>query len=100
MKRYLIKVTYLEGSHAGHTYLLRKGGYVTEEGHIEWDDTTYATRGIAQRVCNKLKVDNDTNIDIERKNREWATKRGKTFRDFNIYEAQSYEPYEVDVYRG
>lgn len=97
MKRYLIKVTYLEGPHIGHTYLLRKGGYVTEEGHIEWEDTTYATIGIAQRVCKKLRLNNDINVDIERKDRAWAEKRGKTFRDFNIYVAQSYEPYEVEV---
>ncbi len=97
MKRYLIKVTYLEGPHTGDTYLLCKGGYVTEEGRIEWDDTTYVTKGIAQRECNRLKAANDTNINIERRSREWAEKRGKTFRSWNIYEAKSYEPYEVDV---
>ena len=35
MKRYLIKKTYTEGIHAGKSYLLRKGGYVTDENEYQ-----------------------------------------------------------------
>ena len=97
MKRYLIKVTYLEGRHAGETYLLRKGGYVTEPGYIEWEDTTYASYKTALWQCRRLESDNELNMRIERKDRAYARQMGRKFREYNIYELQSYEPYEVEI---
>ena len=97
MKRYLIKVTYLDGEHAGTSYLLRKGGYVTDERNIEWKSTTYASYNIALRQCKRLFDENELNIQIERRDREYAKKRGRYFRDWNIYNKESYEPYEVEA---
>jgi hypothetical protein len=51
MKRYLIKVTYLEGQHKGQSHLRRRGGYCTHADDPQWEDTTYATLGIARSVC-------------------------------------------------
>lgn len=97
MKRYLIKVTYLDGDHKGESYLLRKGGYVTEEKDYQWDDTTYSTYNMALRQCKKLKTENNINIEIERREREWAKAKGSDSRKWNIYTLESYEPYEVEV---
>lgn len=97
MKRYLIKVTYLEGEHKGKSYLLRKGGYVTEKGNVEWEDTTYSSYKRALWQCNRLEQQNELNIRIERRDRQYAIQMGRKFRDYNIYELESYEPYEVEV---
>lgn len=67
MLRYIIKVTYLDGPHAGKVYFLRKGGYVTEEDSIHWEDTTYKTEGICQRVCNHMTKVNDEDYEFERR---------------------------------
>lgn len=99
MKRYLIKVTYLEGRHAGESHLLRKGGYVTDEDSIHFDDWTYKTKGIAERVCRHLKEENDLSRRIERKDEAVAIKLGlrKGPKDWYIYEDCSYEPFEVEA---
>ena len=99
MKRYLIKVTYLEGQHKGESYLLRKGGYVTEEHDYQWDDTTYATKGIAQRVCNQKAKENKFDRDFEREQERIAILRGrrKEPKAWYIHELESYEPYETEV---
>lgn len=77
--RYLIKATYLEGLHKGETYLLRKGGYVTDEDTYQDIEDTYSSLGVAKRICKKLAKDNE--IDCK-------------FYSFTFPE--SYEPYEVD----
>ena len=99
MKRYLIKVTYLEGKHAGKTYLMRKGGYVTDEGAYQWENTTYATLGIAKRVCKKLSDRNQRDHDFERSMEQADIAKGlrKEPKAWYIYELENYEPYEVEV---
>lgn len=99
MKRYLIKATYLEGKHAGRSYLLRKGGYVTDEGAYQWEDTTYATLGIAQRVCKQYAERNEQDRDLERGQEVFDLKTGrrKEPKAWYIHELESYEPYEVEV---
>lgn len=95
MARYLIKATYESGIHKGKTYLLRKGGYVTDEIDFQWDDTTYKSRAIAERQCKRLKEENDLNYVIERRENEYRISKGKKGKDWFIYDMESYEPYEV-----
>lgn len=95
--RYLIKVTCTEGVHAGYSYLLRKGGYVTDEGRIEWFDTTYATEGIAKRICRKLFEENELNRRIEEQDEAARIKRGFSPKGYRIYTAEKYEPYPVNA---
>lgn len=97
MNGYLIKVTYLTGPHAGESYLLRKGGYVTEEGNHEWDDTTYRTLGIAQAQCKRLAEENERCYNDETWMRERRLREGKELlHEWRIYEKQSYEPHLVE----
>ena len=95
MSGYLIKGTYLTGIHKGETYLLRKGGYVTDESQYQWGDTMYKSIGQALRICRKLKEENELDYAIERRNNEWAIAKGGKPKEFFIYELESYEPYMV-----
>lgn len=96
--RYLIKVTYLEGPHAGKVHFLRKGGYVTDLFQYQWDDTTYSSKGAAQRVCTRLTTNNDSEVEWERRMNEVNIQRGgrvKKENDF-IYWPEKFEPIHVD----
>lgn len=96
MNGYLIKGTYLTGPHKGESYLLRKGGYVTEEGRHEWDDTTYRTLGIAQAQCRRLTEENEICYNDETWSRNRRIKEGKEVSKYRIYEKEAYEPYFVE----
>lgn len=96
MNGYLIKATYLTGPHKGESYLLRKGGYVTEEDRHEWDDTTYRTEGIALAQCRRLSHENELAYDDETYMRDSRIKEGKDLlHEWRIYEKMQYEPYLV-----
>lgn len=97
MNGYLIKTTYLTGPRKGTSYLLRKGGYVTEEGNHEWDDTTYRTLGIAQAQCRRLTKENERCYNDETENRNRRIKEGKEVSKYRIYEKASYAPYLVEI---
>ena len=96
MNGYLIKSTYLTGPHKGKSYLLRKGGYVTEEGSHEWSDTTYRTLGIAQAQCKRLAEENERCYNDETWSRNRRIKEGKEVSKYRIYEKRSYQPYLVE----
>ena len=96
--RYLIKVTYLDGPHAGKIHFQRKEGYVTDLYQYQWEDTTYASKTSAQRVCTRLTKNNDWEFDRERRENEFRIQRGrpaKEEKDF-IYWHEKYEPIHVD----
>ena len=97
MTRYLIKVTYTEGEHRGTSYLLRKGGYVTDNDRIQWEDTTYKSEGIARRVCQNLCDANELARRCERIDEEIRIKRGGKPKKWHIYDSATYEPYPVEV---
>ena len=97
MKRYLIKVTYTEGPHKDKWHLLRKGGYVTEVDNVQWEDTTYKTKGIASRVCKHMYEENELSRKCERVDEQIRIKRGGQPKSFYIYESCTYEPYECEV---
>lgn len=99
MTGYLIKVTYTSGRHQGHSYLLQKGGYVHDETKdYEWRENTYKTRGIADRICRKLKADNEINIKDERMWHDICIKQGYVpDKKYWLYENEEYEPFEIEV---
>lgn len=97
MTRYLIKCTYLTGQHKGKSYLLRKGGYVTDEGDYQWEDTTYKSQKIAERVCRNLIDKNKIDYDDERIMNDLRIRRGHTGKKVFIYELESYEPFAVEI---
>ena len=78
MERYLIKVTYLEGTHKGKTYLMQKGGYITDSGCYQWDETTYANKAMAERRCKQLDKENVVDCKVYK----WVGR-------------EAYEPYKV-----
>ena len=96
MKGYLIKSTYLTGPHKGKSYLLRKGGYVTEEGNSEWCHTTYKTLALAKRRCRQLDEDNEIDYNIETREMVRSIQQGK-LPSLRIYERKRYEPYIVEI---
>ncbi len=95
--RYLIKATYLEGPHEGSTYLLRKGGFVTDSSRCEWNDTTYSTKAIAERRCRELKKNNTIDRDMERRDEARRIQKGNKPKDWYIYYYESYEPCEIEI---
>lgn len=94
---YLIKVTFLTGSRAGESYLLRKGGYVTKEGRQEWEDTTYKTYSLAERQCKRLEEYNKRNYDYETWERERDASRGREVSSWRVYQKEQYFPYAVEI---
>ena len=59
MKGYVIKVTYLTGRHKGKTYLMKKGGYITEEHYHHFESDVYTTLRTAKRVCTVYRNNNE-----------------------------------------
>lgn len=96
MKRFLIKVTYLDGLHKGEWYLMRKGGYVTQLDCPHFESETYATEAIVKRVCTRLYNNNELNRKLEDRDREYAKQKGREVHEWHIYEHESYEPYEIE----
>lgn len=95
MDGYLIKATYITGPHAGKSYLLRKGGYVTDETQGQWADTVYKTEAICKRRCEKMTVESDTEYYIETTSRANRRMAGKEVSRYRIHEKMIYEPYLV-----
>ena len=96
MTRYLIKVTYLTGVAKGRSYLLTKGGYVTNENSTHFEDQCYKTLAIANRQCKRLTEENELNYKLEREDNDYRIKRGKPQKDIFLYEKEKYEPYPVE----
>lgn len=96
MKGYVIKVTYLTGRHKGKTYLMKKGGYVTEERYHHFESDVYKTLGTAKRVCTVYHNNNERDYNSERRMNEYNISKGRPAKDWFIYELESYEPFEVE----
>lgn len=98
--RYLIKATHVDGPHAGKVYILRKGGYVTDIKQYQWEDTTYASKGMAQRVCDRMKKEQDAEFDWERRQDSINIRSGKAGKkEYQfLYWHETYEPIPVDSY--
>ena len=96
MKGYVIKVTYLTGRHKGKTYLMKKGGYVTEEHYYHFESDIYKTLSIAKRVCTMYRKNNERDYNAERRTNEYNISKGRPPKDWFIYELESYEPFEIE----
>ena len=96
MKGYVIKVTYLTGRHKGRTYLMKKGGYITEEHYHHFESDVYTTLRTAKRVCTVYRKNNERDYNDERRTNEYNISKGRPPKDWFIYELESYEPFEVE----
>lgn len=96
MKGYVIKVTYLSGRHKGKTYLMKKGGYVTEEHFHHFESDVYKTLGIAKRVCTIYENNNQRDYLHERNYNDYRISKGYEGKDWFIYELERYEPFEIE----
>ena len=96
MKGYVIKVTYLTGRHKGKTYLMKKGGYVTEERFHHFESDVYKTLGIAKRVCTMYRNNNERDYNCERNYNDYKISKGEEGKEWFIYELESYEPFEIE----
>lgn len=96
MKGYVIKVTYLSGRHKGKTYLMKKGGYVTEEHFHHFESDIYKTLGIAKRICTMYTKSNERDYIAERRHNDYQISKGRKGKEWFIYELESYEPFEIE----
>ena len=96
MKGYVIKVTYLSGRHKGKTYLIKKGGYVTEEHFHHFESDVYKTLSIAKRVCTMYENNNQRDYLHERNYNDYRISKGYEGKDWFIYELERYEPFEIE----
>ena len=96
MKGYVIKVTYLTGRHKGKTYLMKKGGYVTEEHFHHFESDVYKTLGVAKRVCTMYRNNNERDYNCERNYNNYKIAKGGEGKEWFIYELESYEPFEIE----
>lgn len=96
MKGYIIKCTYTDGAHKGTEYFLSRGGYVIDPVNV-CRDYTYASLSSCKAVCSRKAKDNNRDVLMERRDRERRLADGKSVSKYNIYDPETYEPYEVDV---
>lgn len=96
MTKYVIKVTYLEGQHAGATYYLNKGGYVISNLDYVWQDDSYTERA-CKAVCTRKTKENKSEHEFELSKRNRLIAAGKTVSPYMLYELQSFEPFAVET---
>ena len=96
MKKYVIKVTYLEGTHKGKEYFLNKGGYVISNLDYVWQDSSY-TLSACKAVCTRKEKANTANGIFEKRERERRIAEGKTVSKFQLYDMKKFEPYEIET---
>lgn len=68
MKKYLIEGRYTEGQHEGKTFLLTKGGYVTDGRLLSpWDyyNTERAAKMVATKKTKQNKIDSTYNHCVD-----------------------------------
>ena len=98
MKGYVIKATYVEGMHAGKSYLIAKTGYCLDDDGIFFEDWCYKTLRAAKAVCTRKFKDNELRRKSERDDEKFQMEhRGRPAKSFYIYESETYEPYEVEM---
>lgn len=100
MKGYIIKVTILSGRREGHTYYMKKGGYVTNEEVPKFDCDVYKTLGAAKSVCKRFYNTNELNHNAEKKEKEYKKSKGMQVDNWFIYDREFYEPVEVEYYKN
>ena len=96
MTKYIIKVTYLEGIHEGHSYLLDKDGYVRDQDNCYFEDETYTLRG-CKTACTRKELTNNNEALYEARQRQKAIENGKTVSKYPLYNLCKYEPFAVEI---
>lgn len=96
MKKYIIKVTYLEGIHAGKEYYLNKQGFVVDNFGSIWQDSSYTERG-CKTACAKLEKNNNAEAAAEKAEREWNIAAGRKVSNYPIYVRSKYEPFAIET---
>lgn len=96
MTKYIIKVTYLEGQHAGKEYYLGKGGYVCPNLEYVWQNDSY-TLPTCKSVCKRYTMQNEINNRVEKREREYRIAQGKPVSPYMIYDLQKFEPFAIET---
>lgn len=101
MKGYIIKATYLSGPDEGSIYYINNGRRVinvkkVEAGLVGKDDVFNTLRS-AKGVCTRYQNINNFKYRLEQEDKEHKRANGKTVKEFNSFELQSYEPFEVSI---
>lgn len=96
MKKYIIKVTYMEGIHEGTSYLLNKEGYVVSNPECVWQDSSYTLSGCKAACTKKEKVQTAEAI-FEKRTRARRIAEGKPVSKYPLYEIQKFEPFEIET---
>ena len=96
MKKYIIKITYLEGLHKGKEYFLNKDGYVIDKLNCVWQDSSYTLSG-CKAACTRKEKTNTAEVIFEKRQRERRVAEGKTVSKYPLYEMQKFEPYAIET---
>lgn len=98
MTKYIIKVTYLEGVHAGKVHYLDKTGYVVDDllNNI-WQEDAYTTFGRCKAVCTRKEEKNTAEAIFEKRQRERQIAEGKMVSKHPLYVMKKYEPYAIET---
>lgn len=96
MTKYIIKATYLEGTHKGKEHFLCKGGYVIDNLDYVWQDSSY-TLSACKAVCTRMEKTNAAEAIFEKKQRERRIAEGKNVSKYPIYVMTKFEPYAIET---
>ena len=96
MTKYVIKVTYLEGTHKGKEYFLNKGGYVIDNLDYVWQDSSY-TLPACKAVCTRMEKRQTADHNFEKLQRSRRIAEGKPVSPYLIYELKSFEPFAIET---
>lgn len=96
MTGWVIKTTYTDGIHKGHSYYMVKGGYCRSvETTKVWDDEAYMTESAAKRVCTMYAKNNERDVRYEESEQIYAQRHGR--ERMRIYYPETYEPVQINV---
>lgn len=96
MKKYIIKVTYLEGIHEGKTHHLGKGGYIVTNLDFVWQEDSY-TLSTCKSVCTRLENQNNRLAEAEKRERAYNAAKGRHVSKYPIYIVSKYEPFMIET---
>lgn len=99
MTKYIIKVTYLEGVHAGKVHYLDKSGYVADDRlNNIWQEDAYTTLGRCKAACTRKEDQNTAEAIFEKRQRERQIAEGKRLISKHpLYVMKKYEPYAIET---
>lgn len=96
MTMYQIKATYLDGPHAGKSYVLTKGGYVAPDGS-QYRGDCYETVTAAKAISTKRQNRNKRSVENAKRFNAWRQANGLPGGEY-IEPRMTFEPIEVEIY--